>query len=70
MDAAVRLGTLRLAKSAYPAAAEAARAGLAMDHYRDELWQLLIEAAERSGHQAEASRARRSYAGVLDDMGV
>ena len=44
--------------------------GLSLDRYRDELWRLLIEAADRSGHHAEAGQARRAYAAVLDELGV
>ena len=69
-DAAARLATLRLEQGQHRAATEAARAGLALDRYRDELWQLLIEAADRSGHLAEAGQARRAYAAVLGELGV
>jgi hypothetical protein len=31
---------------------------------------LLIEAADRSGHHAEAGQARRTYAAILDELGV
>ena len=37
---------------------------------RDDLWKLLIEAADRSGHHAEAGQARRTYAAILDELGV
>ncbi|MGH9056620.1 MAG: BTAD domain-containing putative transcriptional regulator [Acidimicrobiales bacterium] len=69
-DASIRLANLRLDAGRHLHAAEAARSGLAVDRYRDELWQVLIEAAERSGHQAEAVRARHDYAAVLDELGV
>ncbi len=69
-DAAVRLTVLRLERGEHRAAVEAARAGLGLDRYRDELWKLLIEAAVRSGHHAEAGRARRAYAALLDELGV
>ena len=68
-DAAARLANLRLG-GPDRAATEAARAGLSLDRYRDELWELLIEAADRSGHHAEAGQARRAYAAVLDELGV
>ncbi len=70
VDAAGRLATLRLEKGEHQAAAETARVGLSLDRYRDELWRLLIEAADRSGHHAEAGQARRAYAAVLDELGV
>jgi len=69
-DAAARLAHLRLDSGDHHAAVEAARSGLSMDRYRDELWKLLIEAAERSGHHAEAGQARRAYAAVLEELGV
>ena len=69
-DAAGRLASLRLEDGDPQRAAEAARAGLAADRYRDELWKLLIESAEQSGHHAEAGRARQAYAAVLDELGV
>ncbi|MGH9115167.1 MAG: AfsR/SARP family transcriptional regulator, partial [Acidimicrobiales bacterium] len=69
-DASIRLASLRMDAGRHLQAAEAARAGLAVDRYRDELWQVLIEAAERSGHQAEAVRARHDYAAVLEELGV
>jgi DNA-binding SARP family transcriptional activator len=70
VDAAARLSSLRLEDGEHQAAAEAARMGLALDRYRDELWNLLIEAADRSGHHAEAGQARRSYAAMIDELGV
>jgi DNA-binding SARP family transcriptional activator len=70
VDAAVRLASLRLDRGEAQAAAETARTGVSLDRYRDELWKLLIEAADRSGHHAEASQARRAYAAVLDELGV
>lgn len=69
-DAAARLANLYLDSGEHQAAVEAARTGLSLDRYRDELWQHLIEAAERSGHHAEAGQARRAYAAVLDELGV
>ncbi len=70
VDAAARLAGLRLARGQDREATEAARVGLSLDRYRDELWRLLIEAAERSGHHAEAGQARRAYAAVLGELGV
>ncbi len=70
VDATVRLANLRLEQGAHQAAAETARTGLSVDRYRDELWKLLIEAADRSGHHAEAGQARRAYAAVLEELGV
>jgi DNA-binding SARP family transcriptional activator len=70
VDATARLCGLRLENGDLPGAAEAARHGLSLDRYRDELWKLLIEAADRSGHHAEAGQARRTYAAILDELGV
>jgi DNA-binding SARP family transcriptional activator len=70
VDAAARLASLRLQTGEPQAAAETARKGLSLDRYRDDLWKLLIEAADRSGHYAEAGQARRAYAAVLDELGV
>ena len=70
VDAAARLAGLRLARGQDREATEAARIGLSLDRYRDELWRLLIEAADRSGHHAEAGQARRAYAAVLGELGV
>ena len=70
VDAAARLASLRLQNGEPQAAAESARQGLSLDRYRDDLWKLLIEAADRSGHHAEAGQARRAYAAILDELGV
>jgi DNA-binding SARP family transcriptional activator len=69
-EAASRLAALHLQADDPQAAAEAARAGLAVDRYRDELWKLRIEASERAGNHAEAGQARRAYEAVLEEMGV
>jgi DNA-binding SARP family transcriptional activator len=70
VDATARLAGLRLQTGELLGAAETARAGLSLDRYRDDLWMLLIEAADRSGHHAEAGQARRTYAAILDELGV
>ena len=70
VDAAARLASLRLRSGQPQAAAEAARTGLSLDRYRDDLWKLLIEAADRCGFHAEAGQARRTYAAILDELGV
>ncbi|HEY2301362.1 MAG TPA: winged helix-turn-helix domain-containing protein, partial [Acidimicrobiales bacterium] len=53
-DAAARLGALLLQDDQPQAAAETARAGLAVDRYRDDLWKVLIEGSERAGNYADA----------------
>jgi DNA-binding SARP family transcriptional activator len=70
IEVSARLGALRLQRDDPHAAADAVRSGLAVDRYRDELWKLLIESAERAGNHAEAGRARRAYEAVLDELGV
>ncbi len=70
VDATARLAGLRLQIGQLQGAAETARQGLSLDRYRDDLWKLLIEAADRSGHHAEAGQARRTYAAILDELGV
>lgn len=69
-DAAARLGAIRRDSGDLAGSAEAARRGLEIDRFRDDLWRLLIDAAERSGHRAEAGRARQSYAEVLEELGA
>jgi DNA-binding SARP family transcriptional activator len=69
-DAAARLGALLLQDDQPQAAAETARAGLAVDRYRDDLWKVLIEGSERAGNYADAGQARRAYEAVLEELGV
>ena len=51
-------------------AAEACAAGLALDSHHDPLWRILVEARERAGDQAAATRARSGYARMLAGLGV
>jgi DNA-binding SARP family transcriptional activator len=69
-EAATRRAVLRLKAGDLVSAAEVARAGLAVDRYRDELWKLLVSAAEQGGNHAEAEQARRGYDAVLSELGV
>ena len=69
-DSAARLGTLLLEEDQPAAAADTARAGLAIDRFRDDLWKVLIEASERAGNYADAGQARRAYEEVLEELGV
>lgn len=67
--AAARLAALCLDDD--PAqACRVARAGLDVDRYRDDLWKLLIDGAERAGNHAESEQARRDYEAVLQELGV
>jgi DNA-binding SARP family transcriptional activator len=67
-EVAARLAALRLDNGNLPGALEAARAGVGVDRYRDDIWKLLIDAAERAGNVAEAGQARRAYDAVLDEL--
>ena len=69
-DATARLATLLLDDDDPRQAVRVARAGLAADRYRDELWKLLIDGAERAGNHAEAEQARRDYESILNELGV
>ncbi|WP_051274403.1 BTAD domain-containing putative transcriptional regulator [Cellulomonas sp. URHD0024] len=51
-------------------AVDAARQGLVIDRYRDELWQLLVDALEADGQPAAAAAAGRDYADVLAELDV
>lgn len=70
VEAASRLASLRMQLQDPAGAAEAARAGVAVDRYRDELWKVLIDASEKAGNHAESGQARRAYEAVLDELGV
>jgi serine/threonine-protein kinase PknK len=69
-DAALRLATLRRAAGALDGASVAARAGLGIDRYRDDLWRVAIGVAEDAGHQAEAVQLRQAYEAMLGEIGV
>lgn len=69
-NAAVALAELEVDAGNPRAAAAACERGLAIDHYRDELWRLLREAHERAGHHAAAARAARAYESVLLELGL
>ena len=51
-------------------AAQACSTGLWIDRLHDPLWRLLIEAREHAGDSVAASRARRDYARVLEELGL
>ena len=69
-EAAARLATLLLDDDDPRQAVRIARAGLAADRYRDDLWKLLIDGADRAGNHAEAEQARRDYESILAELGV
>ncbi|MGI8683962.1 MAG: winged helix-turn-helix domain-containing protein [Acidimicrobiales bacterium] len=67
-DAANALARLLLDQDDPAGAAAACERGLAIDRYRDELWQSLIEASDRAGRHVAASRARHHYDAVLAEL--
>jgi DNA-binding SARP family transcriptional activator len=69
-EATARLASLFLDDDEPRQTVRVARAGLAADRYRDDLWKLLIDGADRAGHHAEAEQARRDYEAILTDLGV
>lgn len=68
-DVAARLAAVLIDGDAREAC-RVARAGIAADRFRDDLWKVLIDGAERGGHHAEAEAARRQYEGILEELGV
>jgi DNA-binding SARP family transcriptional activator len=70
VDAATRHAEMRMQAGDLVAAGAAARVGLGVDRYRDDLWKLLVEIAEHAGNWAEAEQARRGYEAVLAELGV
>jgi DNA-binding SARP family transcriptional activator len=69
-DAAQHLAEVRLSRKEPELAVEACERGLALDRYRDSFWRTLAGAYDALGDSASAARARRSYADVLDELGV
>jgi DNA-binding SARP family transcriptional activator len=70
LEAAQGLAELLLKRGDPAAAANAAATGLWVDRFHDPLWKLLIDARERAGDPIAASRARRDYARVLEELGL
>ncbi|TME13780.1 MAG: transcriptional regulator, partial [Chloroflexi bacterium] len=70
LEAAQGLAELLLKRGDPDAAANACATGLWVDRLHDPLWKLLIDARERAGDPVAASRARRDYARVLDELGL
>ena len=69
-DVCARLATALIEADSVRDATRVARSGLGADRYRDDLWKVLIDAAERAGNHAEAESARREYESLLNDLGV
>jgi len=70
LEAAQGLAELLLKQGDPAAAANACSTGLWVDRLYDPLWKLLIQARERAGDPVAASRARREYARVLEELGL
>ena len=70
LEAAQGLAENLLKRGDPAGAAQACGTGLWIDRLHDPLWKLLIEARERAGDPVAASRARRDYARVLDELGI
>jgi DNA-binding SARP family transcriptional activator len=69
-EAAGMLAEIELQLGRLEAAIEAARRSLAIDSFRDASWRVLVEASQRAGNAASATRARQAYNGVLRSLGV
>jgi DNA-binding SARP family transcriptional activator len=67
--AASELAGLRAASDPR-AGVEAAERAVSIDPYNDSAWRQLIALHEELGDVARAERARGSYAGVLDELGI
>ncbi len=70
MEAAQGLAEILLKRNDPAAAAQACATGLWIDRLHDPLWRLLIEARERAGDSVAASRARRDYDRVRQELGL
>ena len=70
LEAAQGLAELLLKQGDPAAAANACSTGLWVDRLHDPLWKLLIQARERAGDPVAASRARRDYERVLEELGL
>lgn len=70
LEGAQGLAELLLKRGDADGAASACATGLWVDRFHDPLWKLLIDARERAGDPIAASRARRDYARVLEELGL
>jgi DNA-binding SARP family transcriptional activator len=69
-EAAANLAALQLARDAAMSAAATCKRGLAIDHYHDPLWRLLVDAYDHAGEHAAAEKARRGYSAMLAELGL
>jgi DNA-binding SARP family transcriptional activator len=70
LEAAQSLAEILMKRNDPAGAAQACSTGLWIDRLHDPLWRLLIEAREQAGDSGAASRARRDYAHVLEELGL
>jgi DNA-binding SARP family transcriptional activator len=70
LEAAQSLAEILMKRGDPAGAAQACSTGLWIDRLHDPLWRLLIEAREQAGDSVAASRARRDYARVLEELGL
>ena len=70
LEAAQGLAELLLGRGDATGAANACTTGLWIERFHDPLWRLLIEARERAGDSIAASRAKRDYERVLEELGL
>jgi DNA-binding SARP family transcriptional activator len=70
LEAVQGLAELLLKRGDATGAANACTTGLWIDRLHDPLWKLLIDARERAGDPIAASRAKRDYARVLEELGL
>ena len=70
LEAAQSLAEILMKRNDPAGAAQACSTGLWIDRLHDPLWRLLIEAREQAGDSVAASRARREYARVLEELGL
>jgi DNA-binding SARP family transcriptional activator len=70
LEAAQSLAEILMKRNDPAGAAQACSTGLWIDRLHDPLWRLLIQAREQAGDSVAASRARRDYARVLEELGL
>jgi DNA-binding SARP family transcriptional activator len=70
LEAAQCLAEILMKRNDPAGAAQACSTGLWIDRLHDPLWRLLIEAREQAGDSVAASRARRDYARVMEELGL
>jgi DNA-binding SARP family transcriptional activator len=69
-EVALLLAETALSAGSHDIAAAACARGLDIDRYHDGLWRLLVDAQERTGDLAAATRSHERYHAVLRELGV